>query len=88
MLINETVMLFLLPIIELCKSIKAIQWYDFWWLLAGLISHRLSACTGNVVHNTYNTTGTRALPNIYAQALRPTALGPVCIPYEQKFWRD
>jgi len=24
---------------QLCKSIKAIQWYGFCWLLAGLISH-------------------------------------------------
>ena len=30
----------------------------------------LSACMGNVVHNTY-TTGTRALPDIYARALGP-----------------
>ena len=29
---------------------------------------------GNVVHSTY-TTGTRALPDIYARALGPAALG-------------
>jgi len=32
----------------------------------------LSACMGNMVHSTY-TTGTRALPGIYARAL-----GPAC----------
>jgi len=36
-----------------CKSIKAIQWYAFCWLLAGLISHLvrrgLSVCTGWVI---------------------------------------
>jgi len=35
------------------KSIKAIQWFAFCWLLAGLISHParrgLSACTGWVI---------------------------------------
>ena len=31
---------------------------------------------GNVVHSTY-TTGTRALPDIYARALGPAALGLV-----------
>jgi len=35
---------------HLCKSIKAILWYDFCLLLAGLISHftwrGLSACSG------------------------------------------
>jgi len=43
----------------------------------------LSACMGNVVHSTY-TTGTRALPDIYARALGlvriyARALGPVRI---------
>jgi len=38
----------------------------------------LSACMGNVVHGTY-TTGTRALPDIYALALGPAVLGLVRI---------
>ena len=42
----------------------------------------LSACMGNVVHSTY-TTGTCALPDIYAQALGPAALGLVRI-YQAK----
>ena len=37
---------------------------------------------GNVVHSTY-TTGTRALPDIYARALGPAALGLVHI-YQAK----
>jgi len=37
---------------------------------------------GNVVHSTY-TTGTRALPDIYARALGPAALGLVRI-YQAK----
>jgi len=36
-----------------CKSIKAIQWFAFCWLLAGLINHPaqrgLSACSGRVI---------------------------------------
>ena len=42
----------------------------------------LSACMGNVVHSTY-TTGTRALPDIYARALG-AARGRVRI-YQAKY---
>ena len=42
----------------------------------------LTACTGNVVHSTY-TTGTRAMPDIYARALGPAAPGPVRIHIRQ-----
>ena len=54
--------------------------YNRFWF--PLLIGGLSACMGNVVHSTY-TTGTRALPVIYARALGPAALGLVRI-YQAK----
>jgi len=65
------------PIIEFSQAVYIID-PGFHLVLAGYqpawetwyIALILSACMGNVVHSTY-TTGTRALPDIYARALGP-----------------